>query len=103
MAGRQGLEPRYAAPEAAVLPLDDLPVRPNLNITQAWRGVTKGREVREVRGSPWFQRFRTLRFRHRFTGSLPFLDSRRGISKARLSRMSRSDLMGRIHIVLLPG
>ena len=25
MAGRQGLEPRYAAPEAAVLPLDDLP------------------------------------------------------------------------------
>ena len=26
MAGRQGFEPRYAAPEAAVLPLDDLPV-----------------------------------------------------------------------------
>jgi hypothetical protein len=26
VAGRQGLEPRYAAPEAAVLPLDDLPV-----------------------------------------------------------------------------
>ena len=25
VAGRQGLEPRYAAPEAAVLPLDDLP------------------------------------------------------------------------------
>src|SRR6266853_1978177 len=25
MAGRQGFEPRYAAPEAAVLPLDDLP------------------------------------------------------------------------------
>ena len=25
MAGRQGLEPRYATPEAAVLPLDDLP------------------------------------------------------------------------------
>ena len=26
MAGRQGLEPRYADPESAVLPLDDLPV-----------------------------------------------------------------------------
>ena len=26
MAGRQGLEPRYAEPESAVLPLDDLPV-----------------------------------------------------------------------------
>lgn len=26
LAGRQGLEPRYAAPETAVLPLDDLPV-----------------------------------------------------------------------------
>ena len=25
MAGRQGLEPRYADPESAVLPLDDLP------------------------------------------------------------------------------
>ena len=29
MAGRQGLEPRYADPESAVLPLDDLPARPN--------------------------------------------------------------------------
>jgi hypothetical protein len=27
MAGRQGFEPRYADPESAVLPLDDLPVR----------------------------------------------------------------------------
>ena len=26
MAGRQGFEPRYADPETAVLPLDDLPV-----------------------------------------------------------------------------
>jgi hypothetical protein len=26
MAGRQGFEPRYADPESAVLPLDDLPV-----------------------------------------------------------------------------
>ncbi len=25
VAGRQGLEPRYADPESAVLPLDDLP------------------------------------------------------------------------------
>jgi hypothetical protein len=25
LAGRQGLEPRYADPESAVLPLDDLP------------------------------------------------------------------------------
>ena len=46
MAGRQGLEPRYAAPEAAVLPLDDLPVRPNLNITQALSVVINVREVR---------------------------------------------------------
>ena len=29
MAGRQGFEPRYAAPEAAVLPLDDLPAGGN--------------------------------------------------------------------------
>src|ERR1035441_3113896 len=27
MAGTQGFEPRYAAPEAAVLPLDDVPIR----------------------------------------------------------------------------
>src|ERR1700734_745500 len=27
MAGRQGLEPRYADPESAVLPLDDLPAK----------------------------------------------------------------------------
>src|ERR1022692_659743 len=26
MAGTQGFEPRYAAPEAAVLPLDDVPI-----------------------------------------------------------------------------
>jgi hypothetical protein len=33
LAGRQGLEPRYAAPEAAVLPLDDLPmgIQPQYN------------------------------------------------------------------------
>jgi hypothetical protein len=32
MAGRQGLEPRYADPESAVLPLDDLPkVQPQCN------------------------------------------------------------------------
>jgi hypothetical protein len=28
MAGRQGFEPRYADPESAVLPLDDLPRLP---------------------------------------------------------------------------
>src|ERR1700690_1211583 len=27
LAGRQGLEPRYADPESAVLPLDDLPAK----------------------------------------------------------------------------
>jgi hypothetical protein len=27
VAGRQGLEPRYADPESAVLPLDDLPAK----------------------------------------------------------------------------
>jgi hypothetical protein len=32
LAGRQGLEPRYADPESAVLPLDDLPGRPYFNI-----------------------------------------------------------------------
>src|SRR5579863_1335114 len=42
MAGRQGFEPRYAAPEAAVLPLDDLPtdlhfiMRINLYRDIAW-------------------------------------------------------------------
>src|SRR5579863_950659 len=34
LAGRQGFEPRYADPESAVLPLDDLPSRN----TKAWRG-----------------------------------------------------------------
>ena len=29
MAGTQGFEPRYAAPEAAVLPLDDVPIKRN--------------------------------------------------------------------------
>jgi hypothetical protein len=33
MAGRQGLEPRYADPESAVLPLDDLPRDPSGSIT----------------------------------------------------------------------
>jgi hypothetical protein len=33
MAGRQGLEPRYADPESAVLPLDDLPRIPSGSIT----------------------------------------------------------------------
>jgi hypothetical protein len=27
LAGRQGLEPRYADPESAVFPLDDLPAK----------------------------------------------------------------------------
>src|SRR5689334_24751057 len=32
LAGRQGLEPRYADPESAVLPLDDLPrIQPQYN------------------------------------------------------------------------
>ena len=35
MAGRQGLEPRYADPESAVLPLDDLPMVTNASITRA--------------------------------------------------------------------
>ena len=34
LAGRQGFEPRYADPESAVLPLDDLPVR--LSYTGNW-------------------------------------------------------------------
>jgi hypothetical protein len=33
LAGRQGFEPRYAAPEAAVLPLDDLPARAMRRVT----------------------------------------------------------------------
>jgi hypothetical protein len=33
MAGRQGLEPRYADPESAVLPLDDLPGSDERRIT----------------------------------------------------------------------
>ncbi len=50
MAGRQGFEPRYAAPEAAVLPLDDLPMdsflfyQLGLYDEAVWRGtdVVKG-------------------------------------------------------------
>ena len=34
MAGTQGFEPRYAAPEAAVLPLDDVPIKPKLHFTR---------------------------------------------------------------------
>ena len=33
MAGRQGFEPRYADPESAVLPLDDLPSELHSNIS----------------------------------------------------------------------
>src|SRR6202030_113171 len=46
LAGRQGLEPRYAAPEAAVLPLDDLPTFPSYHCARAqlgiyaWKGAT---------------------------------------------------------------
>ncbi len=36
LAGRQGLEPRYADPESAVLPLDDLPMVLNASITRAF-------------------------------------------------------------------
>ena len=42
MAGRQGLEPRYADPESAVLPLDDLPE--DLILTLA-RGVAGPSEL----------------------------------------------------------
>ena len=34
VAGTQGFEPRYAAPEAAVLPLDDVPIDPNSYFTR---------------------------------------------------------------------
>ena len=34
MAGTQGFEPRYAAPEAAVLPLDDVPIKPKFHFTR---------------------------------------------------------------------
>ena len=36
MAGRQGLEPRYADPESAVLPLDDLPAEDLLRVYHAF-------------------------------------------------------------------
>src|SRR5689334_22873972 len=36
LAGRQGLEPRYADPESAVLPLDDLPGSEQLILTSAF-------------------------------------------------------------------
>ncbi len=32
-AGRQGFEPRFYGPEPYVLPLDDLPIKSNINIT----------------------------------------------------------------------
>ena len=35
MAGTQGFEPRYADPESAVLPLDDVPPRVALRIAAA--------------------------------------------------------------------
>ena len=38
MAGRQGFEPRYADPESAVLPLDDLPVTQLILITSSCSG-----------------------------------------------------------------
>src|ERR1019366_4366386 len=38
MAGTQGFEPRYAAPEAAVLPLDDVPTKAKPHFTR--RGAT---------------------------------------------------------------
>src|SRR5277367_4000623 len=38
LAGRQGFEPRYADPESAVLPLDDLPAR-SLQRNSALKGV----------------------------------------------------------------
>src|ERR1017187_6276502 len=34
VAGTQGFEPRYAAPEAAVLPLDDVPIKPKPYFTR---------------------------------------------------------------------
>src|SRR5439155_12681000 len=37
MAGRQGLEPRYADPESAVLPLDDLPDTIDSNTSRSGR------------------------------------------------------------------
>ena len=47
MAGRQGLEPRYADPESAVLPLDDLPMVSKASITiAAMRELVRKRETR---------------------------------------------------------
>ena len=37
LAGRQGLEPRYADPESAVLPLDDLPTLIHSSIGFAYK------------------------------------------------------------------
>ena len=51
MAGRQGLEPRYADPESAVLPLDDLP---RAQTTLYQREESKGRYL-DPGVSPRFQ------------------------------------------------
>src|SRR5580693_6898296 len=41
LAGRQGFEPRYADPESAVLPLDDLPARRQPHSERSRRGCVK--------------------------------------------------------------
>ena len=50
MAGRQGFEPRYADPESAVLPLDDLPVGQSYRLKRVGgclsRSLISGRRVR---------------------------------------------------------
>src|SRR5437667_5024229 len=46
VAGRQGFEPRYADPESAVLPLDDLPEWPLLRRTRARTILAGNRSLR---------------------------------------------------------
>src|SRR6516162_3192932 len=50
MAGRQGFEPRYADPESAVLPLDDLPapdaLRVHLRLAPAHAEFAEGQPVK---------------------------------------------------------
>src|ERR1035441_9588668 len=58
MAGTQGFEPRYAAPEAAVLPLDDVPIKAKPHFTRSRREGEEG-EGREVRGDGWDAGIRT--------------------------------------------
>src|SRR5579862_2165048 len=54
LAGRQGFEPRYAAPEAAVLPLDDLPTSPSVYQTRQDGQAIAQQEANNSRG--WLAR-----------------------------------------------